>query len=198
MMDVERYLMENYSEKTGPELAKALSLDIREVYEIASRLGLRKYKTALPERNIFIVYKMPNCPKCDVLKERLTQLGIVYEERWFSSSIQTEFVLMNEFGDPPILYRMGKYVTSRMLFKGYELVEEELLKFVGETFQPRAFSSGYDTHVYCTKCGMWVWKQTAGERCDVCGSLYSTSPTKRRRNHSPKQDIADENPNKEE
>ncbi|HDJ21603.1 MAG TPA: glutaredoxin family protein [Candidatus Bathyarchaeota archaeon] len=80
------------------------------------------------------VYSLPDCPKCEKLKKYLKRRNIPYESLWFDTDSQTEFVMMNVFGNPPILTIGDKEVvrTSEELFQGEELIEEkveELLRF---------------------------------------------------------------------
>jgi len=80
------------------------------------------------------VYSLPDCPKCDKLKSYLKSQNIEFEADWFDTINQTDFVMMNMFGNPPIL-TLGdkeKVRPSEELFEEGILIEEkvlELLKF---------------------------------------------------------------------
>lgn len=49
------------------------------------------------------VYTLPACPKCDVLKEWLSERAIDFEEKAFDTEAQLDFIMRNFFGNPPIL-----------------------------------------------------------------------------------------------
>ena len=49
------------------------------------------------------VYSLPDCQKCDTLKEWLKTEGIEYEAKWFDTEAQTDFIMRNFFDNPPIL-----------------------------------------------------------------------------------------------
>ncbi|MBN2336432.1 hypothetical protein JXL21_12815 [Candidatus Bathyarchaeota archaeon] len=49
------------------------------------------------------VYSLPDCPKCDKLKEYLKKSSVDFEARWFDTEAQTDFIMLNMFGNPPIL-----------------------------------------------------------------------------------------------
>ena len=79
------------------------------------------------------VYSLPDCPKCDKLKGFLKSKQIDFETDWFDTKNQTDFVMMNIFGNPPILTLGEKEVVkpSEVLFEGDTLIEgrvSELLR----------------------------------------------------------------------
>jgi len=71
------------------------------------------------------VYSLPDCPKCDKLKNYLKSQEIEFEADWFDTENQTDFVMMNMFGNPPILSLGEKEVVkpSEELFEGETLIE---------------------------------------------------------------------------
>jgi glutaredoxin len=74
------------------------------------------------------VYSLPDCPKCDILKDYLKGHNIEFEVEWFDTNNQTDFVMMNMFGNPPIL-TLGdkeKVSPSDELFEGNRLIEEKV------------------------------------------------------------------------
>jgi len=83
------------------------------------------------------VYSLPDCSKCDKLKKFLKSKNIDFEAEWFDTENQTDFVMMNVFGNPPILTIGDKEVvkTSEELFQGDTLIEEKVLEMlkIGET-----------------------------------------------------------------
>lgn len=174
------FLKTHYGDYTYKWIGKRLDRTENAVQLKISKLGLKKYRTTLPTIVGFYVYRLPDCPKCDKLEQLLEENGIKFTEESYTSGIQSAFVMMNEFDDPPILYHTGEWISSKTMFDGMEILSWEVLSFVGRKFKPRVGSSQYDTHVYCTKCGVWIWKEVAGERCGVCGSLYSTRSPRRR------------------
>ena len=78
------------------------------------------------------VYSLPDCPKCDKLKAYLKSQKIEFEAEWFDTENQTDFVMMNMFGNPPILSLGEKEVVkpSEELFEGETLVEERVLEML--------------------------------------------------------------------
>jgi len=157
---------------------------IDQIQEKAYREGVKRNKGSIPIQRKAILYKLPDCPKCEILKDWLHKQNIRFDQRWFDVKVQTEFIMRNEFGDPPILVIKGVWITSRDLFDGYVLDEQKAHSFINSS-RGVAFPSAYETHVYCRKCGVWVWRPLAGERCTRCGSLFRTTPY---RDHSPKKD----------
>ncbi len=78
------------------------------------------------------VYSLPDCPKCDTLKKYLKEKGIEFKAEWFDTDNQTDFVMMNMFGNPPILTLGEKEVVkpSEELFEGEEFIEEKVLEML--------------------------------------------------------------------
>jgi glutaredoxin len=74
------------------------------------------------------VYSLPDCPKCDQLKEWLKENGITFEARWFDTEAQTNFIMRNMFGNPPILEAGDTLKPSEDIFEKDQLKEEELLE----------------------------------------------------------------------
>ena len=58
------------------------------------------------------VYSLPDCPKCDILKAYLKDKEVEFEADWFDTENQTDFVMMNMFGNPPILTLGEKEVVD--------------------------------------------------------------------------------------
>ena len=71
------------------------------------------------------VYSLPDCPKCDKLKDYLKSHNIEFEADWFDTENQADFVMMNMFGNPPILSLGEKegVKPSEELFEGETLIE---------------------------------------------------------------------------
>jgi glutaredoxin len=76
------------------------------------------------------IYSLPDCPKCDILKNFLNSEKITFESDWFNTENQTDFIMMNIFGNPPILALGNKETvrSSEELFVGETLVEEQVLE----------------------------------------------------------------------
>ncbi|HEX9914949.1 MAG TPA: glutaredoxin family protein [Candidatus Bathyarchaeia archaeon] len=72
------------------------------------------------------VYSLPDCPKCDKLKEYLKKRGIDFDARWFDTEAQTEFIMMNMFGNPPIITAGSAVRPSEEMFEGYTLREDKV------------------------------------------------------------------------
>jgi glutaredoxin len=78
------------------------------------------------------VYSLPDCPKCDTLKAYLKGKDIEFEADWFDTENQTDFVMMNMFGNPPILTLGEKEVVkpSEELFEGETLIEDRVMEML--------------------------------------------------------------------
>lgn len=76
------------------------------------------------------VYSLPDCPKCDKLKEYLKGQGFEYEAKWFDTEAQTDFIMKNIFGNPPILIVGERVEPSEKLFEGERLKEEILMEII--------------------------------------------------------------------
>ncbi|MFP3952196.1 MAG: glutaredoxin family protein [Candidatus Bathyarchaeia archaeon] len=76
------------------------------------------------------VYALPDCPKCEELKLWLTDRDIEFESKWFDTETQTEFIMCNMFGNPPILEIGNKIKFSEELFEE-ELKEDLVLEVLG-------------------------------------------------------------------
>lgn len=74
------------------------------------------------------VYSLPDCPKCEKLKEYLKKRGVDFEARWFDTEAQTGFIMMNMFGNPPVLTAGSAVKPSEELFEGDTLMEERVLE----------------------------------------------------------------------
>ena len=74
------------------------------------------------------VYSLPDCSKCDELKKWLKKRNIDYEAKWFDTKAQTEFIMRNIFGNPPILEVGERAESSEYLFSGEELIESKVLE----------------------------------------------------------------------
>jgi glutaredoxin len=72
------------------------------------------------------VYSLPDCPKCDKLKEYLKKRGVDFDARWFDTDAQTEFIMMNMFGNPPIITAGSAVRPSEEMFEGYTLREDKV------------------------------------------------------------------------
>ena len=76
------------------------------------------------------VYSLPDCPKCDKLKEYLKKSNVDFEARWFDTEAQTDFIMLNMFGNPPIL-TMGEKARvepSENMFVNGELNKDFVLE----------------------------------------------------------------------
>ena len=69
------------------------------------------------------IYSLPDCHKCEELKAYLKGKSIPFEAKWFDSEAQTEFVMRNIFGNPPILEVDDRCVASEEMFPGGMLSE---------------------------------------------------------------------------
>ncbi len=74
------------------------------------------------------VYSLPDCPKCDKLKVWLKERGVEFEAKWFDTEAQTEFVMRNMFGNPPILEVGDRAEPAETLFEGEALIEARVME----------------------------------------------------------------------
>jgi glutaredoxin len=76
------------------------------------------------------IYSLPDCPKCDKLKKFLESSKVDFEARWFDTEAQTDFIMMNMFGNPPILTLEdnARVEPSETLFEGEELKQDLVLE----------------------------------------------------------------------
>lgn len=72
------------------------------------------------------VYTLPNCPNCTLLKGWLREQRLEFEERVFDTEVQLEFIMMNMFGNPPILEAGSRAIPSEELFVDGVLDEEKV------------------------------------------------------------------------
>ena len=77
------------------------------------------------------VYTLPDCIKCDELKDWLEKKGEVYETKSFTTEAQLEFIMKNMFGNPPILETEEGLAASEELFPDDVLNEEKVLEVLG-------------------------------------------------------------------
>jgi glutaredoxin len=69
------------------------------------------------------IYSLPDCHKCEELKVYLKDNSIPFEAKWFDSEAQTEFVMRNIFGNPPILEVGDCCMAAEEMFPGGMLSE---------------------------------------------------------------------------
>jgi len=72
------------------------------------------------------VYSLPDCPKCEKLKDYLKKRGVDFEAHWFDTEAQTEFIMMNMFGNPPIITAGSTVTPSEEMFEGDALKEDKV------------------------------------------------------------------------
>jgi arsenate reductase-like glutaredoxin family protein len=77
------------------------------------------------------VYTLPDCAKCDKLKEWLADNNNEYESKSFTTEAQLEFIMKNMFGNPPILEVEERAASSEELFPNDILNEEKVLEVLG-------------------------------------------------------------------
>jgi glutaredoxin len=76
------------------------------------------------------VYSLPDCPKCDKLKAYLKSRGIEFKAKWFDTEAQADFIMMNMFGNPPVLATGERVEPSETLFEGEKLKEEVVFEML--------------------------------------------------------------------
>jgi len=76
------------------------------------------------------VYTLPGCEHCEELKKKLKELGVEFEERVFDVEAQTEFIMRNVFGNPPILEVGETAYAYEDLFDGDEIFEDRVREVI--------------------------------------------------------------------
>ena len=82
-------------------------------------------------RSVATVYTIPDCVKCDELKDWLEKKGEECETRSFTTEVQLEFIMKNMFGNPPILEADERFASSEELFPNDVINEEKVLEVLG-------------------------------------------------------------------
>jgi glutaredoxin len=77
------------------------------------------------------VYTLPDCPKCDKLKGWLSEKQIDFDVKPFDTEVQTDFIMRNVFGNPPILELGESFAPSEELFLDEKLDETKILEVLG-------------------------------------------------------------------
>ncbi len=77
------------------------------------------------------IYSLPDCHRCDELKAWLKEKGILFEAKWFTTEAQTEFVMRNMFGNPPILEVGERCVTAEEIFPNGMMNESVVRELLG-------------------------------------------------------------------
>jgi len=99
--------------------------------------SLIKYGALSMTTKAITLYTLPGCSHCETLKDWLKRNDISYEEEFFNSEAQVEFIMKNIFSDPPILELASKILTYEEIFRGEELDEEKLKGVFNETDQEK-------------------------------------------------------------
>ena len=84
-----------------------------------------------PENMLPRVYTLPDCPKCDKLKGWLSEKQIDFDVKPFDTEAQTDFIMRNIFGNPPILELGEAFAPSEELFLDEKLDETRILEVLG-------------------------------------------------------------------
>ena len=74
------------------------------------------------------VYTLPDCPKCEQLKNWLTERSIKFDTKSFDTDVQLEFIMRNMFGNPPILELGEACAPSEDLFPNEVLDETKVME----------------------------------------------------------------------
>lgn len=77
------------------------------------------------------VYTLPDCPKCEELKGWLSEKQIDFDVKPFDTEAQTDFIMRNMFGNPPILELGESFAPSEELFPNEKLDENKVLEVLG-------------------------------------------------------------------
>ena len=74
---------------------------------------------------------MPDCHKCEILKDWLHNKGYEFDAKPFDTEAQTDFIMMNMFGNPPILQVSDTVASSEDMFPNEEIDEKKILEVLG-------------------------------------------------------------------
>ena len=77
------------------------------------------------------VYSLPDCHRCEELKAWLKAEKVSFEAKWFDSEAQTDFVMRNFFGNPPILEADERFAAAEEMFKAGSLDEGVVRDLIG-------------------------------------------------------------------
>lgn len=77
------------------------------------------------------VYTFPNCHKCDLLKSWLIEKEIEFTSQAFDTVAQTEFIMKNMFGNPPVLEVGDRYASAEDMFPNEIMDEVKVLEVLG-------------------------------------------------------------------
>jgi len=77
------------------------------------------------------VFTLPDCVKCDELKDWLQEKGVDYDVKSFTTEVQLEFLMNNMFGNPPILEVGETAMPSEVMFPNEVLDEERVTEALG-------------------------------------------------------------------
>jgi hypothetical protein len=69
------------------------------------------------------IYSLPDCIKCELLKTWMKEHDVPFESKWFDTIAQTEFVMKNIFGNPPILEVGDRCAAAEEMFPDGTLSE---------------------------------------------------------------------------
>jgi hypothetical protein len=76
-----------------------------------------------------VVYTLPDCQRCEELKDWLSEEKIKFEAKSFTTEAQLDFIMRNIFGNPPIL-EFGKEIASTEDLFPNDALDEAKLKGV--------------------------------------------------------------------
>ena len=76
------------------------------------------------------VYTWPDCPNCEKLKSWLRDHNIEFDIQSFTTAVQTDFIMNNIFGSPPILETSQGVLIGEELFKKHDLQEESVRRLI--------------------------------------------------------------------
>ena len=77
------------------------------------------------------VFTLPDCVKCDELKDWLQEKGVDYDVKSFTTEVQLEFLMNNMFGNPPILEVGDTAMPSEDMFSNEVLDEARVMEALG-------------------------------------------------------------------
>ena len=78
------------------------------------------------------LYTWPDCPNCKRLKAWLVQQNIEFVAQSFTVVVQTDFIMQDIFGSPPILQVSSGILVGEDMFEGHDLQEQPIRRLISD------------------------------------------------------------------
>ena len=82
---------------------------------------------------VIIVYTSSGCPKCSMLKKRLKNRGLEFEEKTLDTEVTADLIMKNVVVlSAPILEVEGAFYTEDQIFDGDRILASQFLRRLEE------------------------------------------------------------------